>query len=353
MFGKASLPRLLGLIIAVLGMILVGAACAGEEKEPIKFHDGQWESNWEHINIAGYIIKHGYDYPVEFVEGTTGTMLVTLPEGDIDVNMELWRKNIQPWYDENIANGKIVDLTGTGDSVPNGSKGQILETSRQGWYVPTYVVEENPGLKSVLDLPDYKHLFPDPEDPSKGVWVNCIIGWQCQKIFRAKSFAYGLDEHYNVIEPGSGGAIEANIYGAYQAGEPVLSYYWEPTKLMNDLDMTLLEEPEWNEACHAAIQAAIEAEPYESEVACAEQEYDVHTGVNSSLVERAPEVVDFLGNMFIGALALGDLATWKTENDKEWDEAAIYWLKNNEDTWTQWVPSDVADKVKRALEKED
>jgi glycine betaine/proline transport system substrate-binding protein len=348
---RKKLTRWLPLLGSLVALAMITSACA-EDKDPIKFHDGQWESLWEHNAIAMYIVENGYGYPVEEVQGTTGTMLVALPEGELDVNMEMWRNNILGWYNENTGNGKIVDLAGTVGSVPNGAKGQILETSRQGWYIPTYVAEANPGLKSVLDLPDYKQLFPDPENPSKGVWINCIIGWQCQKIFRAKAHAYGLDEHYNVIEPGAAGAIDAGIKGPYQAGEPVLSYYWEPTKLMADLDMTPLEEPEWTEECHAAVQVAIEAEPYESEIGCAEEQYDVHTGVNSGLVERAPEVTEFLGNMFIGALALGDLAAWKTENDVEWDVAAVYWLETNESTWTTWVPSDVAGKVKDALAKE-
>ena len=61
------------------------------------------------------------------------------------------------------------------------------------------------------------------------------------------------------------------------------------------------------------------------------------------LAERAPEVVDFLGNVFIGSLFLADLATWKADNNKEWNEAAVYWLKNNEATWTSWVTSDAAE----------
>ena len=54
----------------------------------------------------------------------------------------------------------------------------------------------------------------------------------------------------------------------------------------------------------------------------------------------------------LGALALGDLAAWKNDNDKEWSEAAVYWLKNNEDVWTQWVTADAAGKVRKSLAAE-
>ena len=324
------------------------------ERQAIKFHDPQLETIQEHNAIAMYITQHGFGYPVEQVTGTTGTMRVALPQGDLDVNMELWRTSlrIRDWYDENVAAGKLVDLAGTVDNVPNGSKGQILETSMQGIYVPTYVVEQNPGLKSVLDLPNYVELFPDPGDPTKGLVTNCAIGWNCQKVIRAKWFAYGLNDTFNLLEPCTRAGIDANIVGAYSAGEPVASYYWEPTKLIADLDMTLLEEPEWTPECQAAIDAAIGAEPYESTMGCAFQASDVHTVVHSGLVERAPEVTEFLGKIFVGTLPLADLVAWKNDNNKEWEEAAIYYLKTNEDVWTQWVPAHVDAKVKEALAQE-
>ena len=152
------------------------------------------------------------------------------------------------------AAGTLVDLAGQFGNVEYGATGQILETSMQGIYVPTYMMEQNPGLKSVSDLAKFKDLIKDPEDPSKGVVVNCIIGWSCQKIIRAKWHAYGLGDDLNLLEPGAAAAIDANIVGAYQAGEP--------TKLVADLDLTLLEEPPWTQECQDAIDAAIEAEPH-------------------------------------------------------------------------------------------
>ena len=364
MFKPFKWARLLSLLGIVMALSLVLGACGDDAttgpgaadttgdttaKEVVKFHDGQWETLWEHNAIAMYITQNGYGYPVEQITGTTGTMKVALPAGDLDVAMEMWRQNQNDWYNENTASGKVVDLGGSGDNLATGAVGQSLETSLQGIYVPTYMIDQNPGLKSVLDLPNFVELFQDPENSSMGVVTNCIIGWQCQKVIRAKWFAYGLNDTVNLIEPGGAGAIDANIIGAMTAGEPVVSYYWEPTKLISQYDMTLLDEPAWTAECQAAIDAAIEEEPYESTIGCAFPASDVHTGVSSAFAARAPEVTAFLGKMFLGALPLADLATWKNDNDKEWDEAAIYYLQNNEAVWTQWVPADVAAKVKEAL----
>ena len=402
MLAKFTRPRLLGLLIGIVGMTLFAAACSGDSatpttqatstspaatamtpdatstspaptstspaptstspaptstspaptstspaptstattpmtKEVIRFQDSQWASLWANNAIAMYIVGNGYGYPVEEIQGTTGTMKVALPLGEVDVVMEIWRNNILEWYDTEIAAGTIVDLAGTSDDVSFGSKGQSLELQGQGFYVPTYVVEANPGLVSVTDLPDYIDLFTDPEDPTKGVIYNCIIGWGCQKINRAKWFAYGLYDTYNVTEPGTTAALDANIVGAYEAGEPVLSYYWEPTTILAELDFTLLEEPAWNQECQDALDLAVESSPYESTIGCAFPLFDIHTGVYSGLVDRAPEVVEFLANFFVGSLPLGVLEAWKNDNDATWQEAGINWMNENRDVWTTWI----------------
>ena len=354
MIKRGNLAKMLLIMIGLVAIMLIGAACGGDdEKAVIKFHNAQWTTHEEHNAIASYIVKNGYGYPVEIIIGDTGTMEVALPTGELDVNMELWRANIPAWYKEFVLEKKlVVDLAGTKDPVANGAKGQTIEATDQGWYIPTYVSEAYPALKSVADLPNFIELFKDPEDSSKGLWYSCTPGAACTKRFIAKANAYGLDKTYNVLTPGSYGALAALIKGAYLAGDPVLAYYWEPTALLLELDMTQLEEPPWTQECADALAAGTEAEPYESPIGCHDALDDIHTGVTASLVDRAPEVVEFLGKLFVGSLPLADLATWKDDNNKSWDEAAVYYLRQNESTWTKWVSADAAKELKKALEKE-
>jgi glycine betaine/proline transport system substrate-binding protein len=180
--------------------------------------------------------------------------------------------------------------------------------------------------------------------------VNCIVGWACNKIMRVKATAYGLDEYYNVMEPATDVAIASAIAGAYERGEPILSYYWEPTWVLGKYNMTQLEEPPYTDECWAKIIAATEQDPLgQVDEACAYQTYDIHKGIYAGLLERAPEVVAFLQKIFIGTDRLNELSAYMEENDATADETAIYYLKNFEDQWTGWVPAEVAEKVKAAL----
>jgi glycine betaine/proline transport system substrate-binding protein len=38
------------------------------------------------------------------------------------------------------------------------------------------------------------------------------------------------------------------------------------------------------------------------------------------------------------------------ENDATPDDAAVWFLQEHEDVWTNWVPTDVAERVKESLE---
>lgn len=337
---------------AEIGQEPAAAPAEDGPKEVIRFADTQFQTLWINNAIAAFIIEHGYGYPVEIVQMTTPVYQQTLASGEIDVQMELWRTNVIDWYTEVTSEGKVLDL------------GDTYERSAQGWYVPRYVIEGDPergiepmapGLKSVFDLPGYKELFQDPEDPSKGVLVNCITGWQCAKINRIKIHAYGLDDDYNLLEPGAAAALDAAIAGAYTRGEPILAYYWEPTWLLGTYDMVQLEEPEFTEACNLEIQKALDDEISLEEVTetagCAYETIGIHKGVHASLKDRAPEVVEFLEKMNVGTDPLNKTAAYMEAEGVEADEAAIWFFETYQDRWRNWVPDDVESRIEAALEE--
>ena len=106
MGNRIGIAKIILLLAGIMVLGMVAAACGGgDDKEVVKFYDGQWETLWEHNAIAMYITENGYGYPVEQVSGTTGTMKVALPQGDLHVNMELWQNNVVDWYQENVAAG--------------------------------------------------------------------------------------------------------------------------------------------------------------------------------------------------------------------------------------------------------
>ena len=309
-----------------------------DPKPTIRFTDTQFESGWINNAIAQFIIEHGYGYPVESIEMTTPIAQVSLAKGDADVNMELWKQNIIDWYDEEVANGNIIDL------------GQTYEGGPQFFIIPQAVHEEY-GIETVADMADHWQLFEDPEDPNKGVFINCIIGWQCAGINRAKLDTYGLDEYYNIISPGSSGAMEAALVGAVKKGQPVFGYYWAPTALMGAYDWHILEEPGYTEECWAEVIIGRDDPSYTPVEACAYETLPITKGINSAMLTKAPDIVVLLSRMNVGLQPINVTAAWAIEADiqGDWEKAAIYYLENYEDRWTSWVPEVKVDIIKAAV----
>jgi glycine betaine/proline transport system substrate-binding protein len=296
-------------------------------REPLAFADLDWDSVQVHNRIAAFILEHGYGYNIAYNFGSTIPMFVGLTNGSNDISMEIWVENQQAAYDEAIAAGTILDL---GSNYPD---------SWQGWLVPTYMITDGdlPADISVADMPDYWELFKDPDDPTKGRFYSCIIGWECEIINDTKFDVYGLKDTYNVFSPGNATALLSSMAAAYEKHEPWFGYYWEPTAALGMYDMTKIEEPPYDETI------------WNTNHGCAYPPINVKICVTTSLLDRAPEAVEFLRNYETTATMINKALAYMETNEAKAEEAAIWFLQEYESVWTQWVSLDVADKVKTAL----
>ena len=292
------------------------------------FAELNWDSVMVHNRIAAFIIENGYGYPEsEYTPGGTIPLFEGLARGDVDINMECWVANQQEAYDKHINAGSVIDL------------GDNFWDNWQGWLVPTYMIENGdlPEGISVSDMPQYWELFEDPEDNTKGRFYSCIPGWECEKINEEKFQEYGLDEYYNIFLPGSDAALNASMASAYTKKQSWFGYYWAPTWVLGMYDMTPIEEPPFDE------------EVWETTHACAYPAVHVNIVVNAEFAEREPELVEFLTKYATTTAQNNAVLAYMQDNEASIQEAAIYFLEEFEDTWTKWVPADIASKVKAAL----
>jgi len=322
--------------ILLISILLFSFTLTSLAKDKIVFADPGWDSVRFHNGVAQTIIEEGYGYPTEEISGSSPATLLGLKEGDIDAYMESWTANWGDVYYDALEEGLIIEVSVNFDD------------NAQGLYVPTYMIKGDskrgiepmaPGLKTVKDLKDYWEIFKDEEDPSKGRIYGAPPGWRVDEILRAKVKSSGLDGCYNYFSPGSDSALSAAIVGAYEKGEPIVAYYWEPTWVMGMLDMTLLEDEPYSE----------EKWTEENGYACEFAAMDITIAVNKDLPERAPEVVEFLKNYHTTSAMASAALSYMMKNECDTREAAVWFLKTREDVWTKWVPEEIAEKVKEAI----
>lgn len=364
MLHRYRLPALAAMLAA---FVLALTACSGGEDEggeaadpdaddtaaeldgPITLYDAQWESLWINNAIVELILEEGYGHEVDIAEVSTPIMQQSILEGDVDVAVEMWCINYQEWCDRHADAGDLVFA------------GTIFSESEQGWYVPRYVIEGDeergieasaPDLQSVSDLPDHADVFSDPDDPSKGLLITGITGWEVTERNEGKVHAYDLDETYNTQQAGSSAALDAAITGAYERGEPVLFYYWAPSWIHAELDVVRLDEPEWTQECQDLLDEATEADVAQAppEAGCAFAGGDVEQAVWPGLHEAAPEVVAFLERMHVGDDPMNQALAHMELEGVEPDQAALWYFEQYAEDWRSWFEDDeVLERVEEAL----
>lgn len=316
-------------------------ARACELDRPIKFAGLDWDSAQFIVEVVRVISERGYGCKTESLPGSSLPMLTGMMRGDIDVMMEVWKENIAEAWAKGVEEGRVLSL------------GVTFSGANQGFFVPRYVIEGDkqrgieplaPNLKSVADLPHYAQLFQDREEPSKGRFYNCILGWSCERINNRKFIAYRMEDHYTNFHPGTSASLSAAIESAYIRGQPILTYYWEPTWIMGKYDMVQLAEPPYDETKWATLDIDDESTTIEAQ-GCAYPITDVYTGVSSEFAATAPELAKFLTQFELTSKMVSQYLAYIKSNDASHRAAAIQFLTDNEALWRSWVPPEVASKV--------
>lgn len=296
-------------------------------RAPIIFADLNWNSALFHNAIARTIIEAGYGYPTEAVPGSTVPSFQRLTRGEVDIVIE--RYNFDNTVAEAIGTGQIADL------------GVLFTDAVQGWFVPRYMVEGDnaltPDLQSVEQLERYANVFSLDQQTSIGAFYGGVPGWTAHKINCIKLKSYQLDDNYAQVTSESTGDLFGALATAYEAEAPILTYLWAPTSAIGRYDLVQLEEPVYSDECWATTHD------------CAYPTGDVKVLVHGDLPERAPEVAEFLGAFSMDISEVSGVLVRIEDESLTPDEAARQWLQANPDTWSAWVPADVAEQITVAL----
>ncbi len=298
-------------------------------RETIIFSDLNWSSAQLQNRIAQYLVEKGYGYPTDVLFGATLPLFNGLRNGDTHVTMEIWLPNQDEAWNEARANGEVYSV------------GLSLGKDWQSAFViPRYLQEQYPELDSVDDLKEqqYKDLFKTAETGDKARLVSCVIGWACEVVNAAQVDGYGLMEHVEIINPGDGAALNADVYGAYERQEPWLGYQWGTNDPALKLDLVRLEEPAYSDQCWFTTKA------------CAYEDATILIAVVPDLPARAPDVIEMLQAWDFNIDIYKAAVQWQDANpDADTNATALWWLSANEDVWSAWVTSEAAESVSIAL----
>ena len=219
--------------LAMGAALQAGAQSIPESDEPIKLAMNEWTGAHISTAVAGEVLKR-MGYNVEYVTAGYYPQIPAIAAGDLDATLEIWSSNIGDSWDEVFEAGtaEIVDVSG-------------LEP-QEAWYVPSYVVEQCPGLPSWEALNDCTDLFATPDTLPSGRFLDYPAEWGDSNVHRIAA----LDLDYVSIPSGGEGALIAEIKSAVDRQAPLLLMFWEPHWIHAQIDLQRVYLPEYFDGCY-------------------------------------------------------------------------------------------------------
>jgi len=318
------------LLALLLPLVLAGCGARGnggtaDSRPLITFADVGWDSIKLNNALAGLVAETVFDCRWQETPGSTPISHEALLQGEIDVHMEEWTDNLAT-YAADLAAGRFTEL------------GVNFDDNRQGLYLPRYVAEAHPELKSVRDLASHAALFPDPEDPARGLIYGGVTGWEITEIMARKVRAYGLDDSYNYFESGSDAILSAAMISAWDRREPILAYYWEPTWLLGKYDFVLLEDEPYDAARYRDGWGACPS-------------VRVTVAASNAFAAAQPEFCAFLARFRTSSAIISEALAYMNDTGADYTAAARWLLTTaHPELIDAWLTAEQAAALRAALD---
>ena len=267
-----------------------------------------WNGSAANIQVAAQLLEHiGYD--VEITDLDENAQWSAINTGELHASLEVWPSGHGQNRIDFIDNpdGNVVDA------------GLLGPIGQIGWYLPAYMIDQNPALASAEGFADpaLAALFATAETGDAGQILHGDPSWVTFEQDIIDDF--GL--HLEIVYAGSEEALLAAFDAAFAREDAVLSYFWTPHSAFNTFDLVELDlplDPDGNKY-------------YPSE--------DLFKIVWAGLEDGAPAAWEFLHNFnYSTADQVSMLAAIDGEG-KSVEEAAADWIAANEATWSAWIPS--------------
>ncbi|MCF6368699.1 glycine betaine ABC transporter substrate-binding protein [Rhizobium halophilum] len=296
------------------------------------------EMNWGSAAIAAHIdkiiLERGYGCSVQLVPGDTVPTFNSMNLSAVpDMAPEFWI---------NAVRGELTKATAANRLVIGAEI--LADGAVEGWWVPKYVVEANPDMRTVEDALAHPELFPAPGTSDEGAVHGCPDDWACHvttaNLFRAFEAA---EKGFTLIQPATAAELEASIVEAFENETGWLGYYWAPTAILGKYEMVKLsfgvahQKAQWDECTTVPDCASPERNAYPTSQA--------FTLMTEAFTEMAAPAMDYVNKRQWSNATISSVLAWQLENKASNAETAQHFIENYKPVWSRWVTPAIAERL--------
>jgi glycine betaine/proline transport system substrate-binding protein len=196
-------------------------------------------------------------------------------------------------------------------------------TGHSGWYVPTYVVQQHPELKTWAGLLKDWALFRTPKSAGKGA----LLGGAPSYITADLPLIRNLQLNLKIVYTGSEAAQITQVKQAYAQKKPILFYWYTPQWLNAELRLTEVMLPARTPGCDVPVESA----------RCAYPSYDLRKVISTRFAQSGSPAVRVIRRFSWTAQDQDSVALMIAGKGMKPDDAARKWIKANGAKVKAWL----------------
>ena len=291
---------------------------ADADKPEIVLVANLWTASALNVSVASQLIENELGYPTDVrALDENEAMFVGLADGELDAVLEIWPSGVneseQVFFDE----GTVANI------------GELGTVGKIGWFVPDYVIEQNPELATWEGYSSdaAAELFATTATGSNGRFLGTDPSYSQFD----EQIINNLGLPFEVQFSGSEAATVAELDARVSANEPILLYWWTPTAAVSSYNLVNVPLPPIDADCEASIKSE------DGGVDCDYPEDVLFKAASAKLEQKAPDVWSFLQKFTITTEDQLTMLPPVELDGEDVDAVAAQWIADNESKWSAWL----------------
>jgi glycine betaine/proline transport system substrate-binding protein len=299
---------------AAVATALVGASTSVASSKAscgtVTLNEASWVGSTANVYVVKNLLESKLHCKVNITQIAEIPVYQALKAGKVDAVLEDWQHVAQ--YKQYETQLKVAQDAGS-----NGVTGHI------GWYVPSYVVQAHPEMKTWKGLLKDWALFKTAESGGQGE----LLDGDPSYVTNDESLISTLKLNLKVVYAGGEASQITQVKQAYAQKKPILFYWYTPQWLNAQLKLTEVMLPARTPNCDTNLK----------KVSCAYPSYDLRKVISTKFAKSGSPAVNLIKKFSWTAQDQNAVAVMIASQKMQPDAAAKKWIAANSAKVNSWL----------------